>query len=434
MGNQPSPRFRILADEVNVSFVMPSLRTQTPKPPHTWESSTYRVAAVYGANASGKSTLLEAVKTLSLAVATPGTLLYQPHARAAADIPTTYDSNFTSSGIRYHYTVEAMPWGIGVERLHAYPKGVSRLLFHRTQQGPDAPINVATGPSLTGPTAEVKRLVTSTDLLLAVAARYEHKTLAPISRDMAAGASVGAVNHSEKSLDDWVQWLVSRMIENPTRWQAIAKALANMADLGIINVEVQEEQIPPEVLARMRAVLAAGVGDASTQIPDDALPAVIRSLVFTHLAEDGGSFHLGLGAQSSGTLTWLMTAGTAVEAIARGGILIVDELDASLHPSLAAAIVTMFKDPDINTTGAQVLFSTHDTSLLGNAPNKILDPGENWFCEKRGAASDVFPLADFDTRASNNEQKRYLTGRFGALPDVDFSRITAVLDLARRPA
>ena len=106
----------------------------------------------------------------------------------------------------------------------------------------------------------------------------------------------------------------------------------------------------------------------------------------------------------------------------------------SSHPTGTGAGAVLFKDPDINTTGAQVLFSTHDTSLLGNAPNKILDPGEIWFCEKRGAASDVFPLADFDTRASNNEQKRYLTGRFGALPDVDFSRITAALDLARRPA
>lgn len=73
-------------------------------------------------------------------------------------------------------------------------------------------------------------------------------------------------------------------------------------------------------------------------------------------------------------------------AIGRGDLLIVDELDASLHPALTAALVTMFKSPDINTTGAQILFSTHDATPLGNSPSKLLDPEEVWFCEKRGSS------------------------------------------------
>ncbi|SHE25470.1 AAA family ATPase [Actinomyces glycerinitolerans] len=425
--------FRVFASEAGLSFVNPSLKTQTPKPPQTWESSTYRVAAVYGANASGKSTLLDALQTLAHAVANPGHTLYAPHAQASADLPTTYDVNFTRTGIRYHYTVEAMPWGIRSEVLHAYPKGTSRLLFQRTQQSADTPIEVKSGPSLTGPTAEVKRLLTATDLLLAVASRYQHKTLAPVSQGLRAGTSIASVNRSDQSTEDWVQWIISRLIENPKRWQGIVKALAHMADLGISDVRVQEEQIPPEVLERMRALLAVGSDDLSTQIPDDALPSVVRLLVFTHSDNEGRTFDLGLGAQSTGTLTWLTTAGPAVNAIARGDLLVVDELDASLHPTLAAAMVRMFKDPDINTTGAQILFSTHDTSLLGNAPSKVLAPGEVWFCEKHGTSSEVFSLADFDTRASNNEQKRYLTGRFGALPDVDFSRVMEAIDIARAP-
>lgn len=425
--------FRTFAGQASLSFVTPSLKTQTPRPPQTWESSTYRVAAVYGANASGKSTLLDALETLAHAVANPGHTLYEPHAQASADLPTTYDVNFTAANTRYHYTVEAVPWGIRSEVLHAYPKGTSRLLFDRTQQGPDAPIEVKSGPSLTGPTAAVKQLVTATDLLLAVAARYQHKTLAPVSLGLRANSSIAYVDRSGQNIEVWVQWIISRLIESPERWRAIIKALANMADLGITDVRVQEEQIPPEALERMRAFLAAGSDDSSAQIPDDALPSVIRSLVFTHSDDDGTSFQLGLGAQSTGTLTWLTTAGPAVNAIARGNLLIVDELDASLHPTLAAAMVRMFKDPDINTTGAQLLFSTHDTSLLGNTPGKALDPGEVWFCEKRGASAEVFSLAEFDTRASNNEQKRYLTGRFGALPDVDFSQVMGALDIARSP-
>lgn len=94
----------------------------------------------------------------------------------------------------------------------------------------------------------------------------------------------------------------------------------------------------------------------------------------------------------------------------------------------------MFKSPELNASGAQLLFSAHDTTLLGNSPSRLLDPGEVWFCEKHGASSDVFPLADFNSRAGNNEQKRYLAGRFGALPAVDFSELLSCEDLPHSPA
>ncbi|CAM3006342.1 ATP/GTP-binding protein [Actinomyces slackii] len=422
--------FRCFADEAPLSFVAPSLRTQTPRPPQTWITSTYRAAAVLGANASGKSTILDALQVLGAAVATPGTLLYHPHAMASADRPTTYDVNFTADNTRYHYVVEALPWGIRSETLRSYPKGTSRLMFSREQSGPEATVTVKTGPSLKGPTAEVKRLLTSTDLMLAVAARYNHSTLRPIARSIRFGAGIVGVNRSEQGRDAWMQWVMSRMIEDPQHWPGIVRALTQMADLGITDVEVREREIPPELLARLRALLAADAEDAPSQIPEDALPTVMRSLVFTHAAQDGSAFELGVGSQSTGTMTWLATAAPAVAALARGDLLVVDELDASLHPALTAAVIEMFKSPELNTTGAQILFSTHDTTLLGNSPKKILDPGEVWFCEKRGASSELFSLDDFDSRPGNNEQKRYLAGRFGAIPDVDFSEVLASIDLS----
>ena len=216
---------------------------------------------------------------------------------------------------------------------------------------------------------------------------------------------------------------MSRMVEAPASWKEIIDALAAVADLGITGVEVQEQQVPPNVLARIRAMLAAAV-DEPGEIPRDAIDPVMRSLVFTHGGLDGEEFELGLGAQSDGTITWLATAAPAVDVLARGALLIIDELDASLHPVLAAALVTMFKDPDINRTGAQILFSTHDTSLMGNHPERCLEAGEIWFTEKgQNGASELYSLAEFDSRPGNNEQKRYLAGRFGALPTLDLSKL-----------
>ena len=415
--------YQCFTESAQLSFVRPSLRTQTPKAPQTWEDVTYRVAALYGANASGKSTLLTALARLGAAVAEPGTPLYRPHAAVSPEHPTVYEANFVTDDVRYRYVVEAVPWGVRSESLIAYPKGVRRLLFAREQHDPDAEMEMRVGASVKGPTAEVRRILTPGDLMLAVAARYRHTTLQPIARGLRRGAALLPIRRENDNEQQRLQWVMSRMVEAPAGWKEIIDALAAVADLGIAGVEVQEQQVPPNVLARIRAMLAAAV-DEPGEIPGDAVDPIVRSLVFTHVGIDGEKFELGLGAQSDGTITWLATAAPAVDVLARGALLIIDELDASLHPVLAAALVTMFKDPDINRTGAQILFSTHDTSLMGNHPERCLEAGEIWFTEKgQDGASELYSLADFDSRPGNNEQKRYLAGRFGALPTLDLSKL-----------
>ena len=110
-------------------------------------------------------------------------------------------------------------------------------------------------------------------------------------------------------------------------------------------------------------------------------------------------------------------------------MLCIDELDASLHPTLTATLVDMFKDPDLNTRGAQILFTTHDTALLDNSPIQLLEAGEVWMTEKSPfGASKLFSLADFPSnRKGTNKQRRYLAGAFGAIPRVDTSSLRRYL-------
>ena len=116
--------YKCFAEEAHLSFVRPSLKTQVPRSGQSWADVTYRVAAVYGANASGKSTLLEALATLSTELAGSDARLFQPHAsKLKANEPTVYSANFTQDGVRYTYAVEAHPWGIGRESLYSYPRG-----------------------------------------------------------------------------------------------------------------------------------------------------------------------------------------------------------------------------------------------------------------------------------------------------------------------
>lgn len=216
--------------------------------------------------------------------------------------------------------------------------------------------------------------------------------------------------------------------DKPEWWSDLGDAIARAADLGIARIELEEQEVPPDVLAEIRRVAATLSEDEEAEIPDEVLRAMQRSLVFHHRGSDG-EHKLMLEAQSQGTLTWLATVGPALEALHEGRVLLVDELDASLHPTLTATLVEMFKDETLNRTGAQVVFTTHDTSLLDNSPTQLLDSGEVWLCEKNeDGTSELFSLADFtSTRKGTNKQRRYLVGTFGAIPRVNTTAIRRVL-------
>jgi AAA15 family ATPase/GTPase len=104
-----------------------------------------------------------------------------------------------------------------------------------------------------------------------------------------------------------------------------------------------------------------------------------------------------------------------------------DELDASLHPTLSMQLIKLFTDPATNPRGAQLIFAAHDTSLLNH-----LNRDEVWLTEKVNGVTKLGALAEFAgerVRKSQNLEKAYLGGRFGALPDVDRTEFLRALGL-----
>ncbi|CAM2866080.1 ATP/GTP-binding protein [Actinomyces slackii] len=419
--------YRCFAEEATLDLTRGALRTLTPRAGSSWEESTWRTAAIYGANASGKSTLISAISHLRHAIKGERGLLHQPHLLdgESAALPTRYHVDFIHEGIRYAYSVEAQPWGIAREEL--WEAGFRwRKLFIRTQGEQDKEPTIDAGSSLTGPTAEVRRITTTEDLFLAVALRYGHASLAPVARGLRA---FRFIRHDDEERAARLQWMMAQLANTPAQWTEISDAIAHTADLGITRVELEERDLPPEFLDSLRRFLRSVHEQEEDAIPDDLLAALKRSLVFYHRGTDGQERRLPLGAQSQGTVTWLATVGPALDAMRQGQTLFVDELDASLHPTLSATLVELFKDPDLNRTGAQLVFTTHDTSLLDNSPTQLLDSGEVWMCEKSSdGRSELFSLADFtSTRKGTNKQRRYLVGAFGAIPTVDASKIRQLL-------
>jgi AAA15 family ATPase/GTPase len=143
----------------------------------------------------------------------------------------------------------------------------------------------------------------------------------------------------------------------------------------------------------------------------------VRGLLLRQQGEEAG--WLPLSEQSHGTVSLMSIAGPLLSALRDGGVVAIDGLEASLHPSVALHIVSQFNAPATNPRGAQLLFTTHDTHLIGGTMDaEPLRPDQVWLTEKSNeGATNLYPLSDFKLPEGDvNLERAYLHGRFGAVP------------------
>lgn len=141
---------------------------------------------------------------------------------------------------------------------------------------------------------------------------------------------------------------------------------------------------------------------------------IARNLLFRHGTGNG---KLRESEESTGTMAWLALGTAVVNALRHGQVLVVDELGSSLHPQLSRLIIDWFEDPEINTTGAQLIFTSHDMTLLDAGRGNREKREQVWFVEKGAdGASELFNLDDFSLQKGSNIVKQYLEGRFGGIP------------------
>ncbi|MCK9895113.1 ATP/GTP-binding protein [Frankia sp. AgB32] len=425
-------RFRVanhrsIRDEAELSLVSPSLRTITP-PGGDWAAATTRVAAIYGANAAGKSNLLDAIDFAIGAVRKSATAWaerevfpFQPFLLVPTEDrgPSFYEFSLVEGGVRYDYGFRCSERGVHEEWLFSYPEGRRRRLFVR--HGPEN-VSIIFSRNLSGENAALSSLVRPRTLFLSVAANAEHKLLKMIHQNIVQQFYYARYNEFDKNFP---LAMIMQQIEREDS-QKNAIALPKMADIGIVGVRTETKKIS----ARQKAILLAALGPK--EVDTQALGEGQRFLTFTHATKHEADFEIPQDDQSSGTLAWLALAMPALHAFQHGGVLLVDELDASLHPHLAAALIGMFKDSEINRSGAQLVFTTHGTAFMSPESPVTLEPAEIWFTEKDAdGATELYSLAEYPTRASDNFSRRYLGGRYGAIPIIDPDALSEVLGGAR---
>jgi predicted ATPase len=201
--------------------------------------------------------------------------------------------------------------------------------------------------------------------------------------------------------------------------------LLQAANLGITDARVREADA--ELLERIkRAAITPGT-ENELEDRDSEASILEPGVVLSHRGP-AGTVEFGADEESHGTMVWFGLAGPVVRALASGSVLLVDEIEAGLHPALVRQLVRLFQDPETNPKGAQLIFNSHEASLLGDSgEERVLGRDQVWFTEKSDdGASRLYALSDLRPRIDEAIGRRYLAGKYGAAPilaDSDFAEV-----------
>ncbi|PSK95724.1 hypothetical protein CLV63_114157 [Murinocardiopsis flavida] len=425
-------RFRVanhrsIREEQELSLVAVP-RQGEAKPKASEIPRTVRVAGIYGANASGKSNVLDALRWMQWALrgsftswspdgGVPRTCFTLDEESRKA--PSFYEADLVDRGVRYSYGFEVTDQEVMGEWLFAFPKGRPQRMFERSKHEQEEDYRF--GRSLTGELQQIRRLTRPNALFLSTAASNNHKRLSRLYRAMTQHLKAATQNSVEEQ--SRTRFTTSLLAEEETADQV--NRLVRIADLGISRVRMEKKPVDEELLARLtRSFEPEGFPKEFFQTMRDDLST---TLIFTHACA-GQPGELSIDEESDGTRSWISLVGPLIQVLRQGDVFLVDEIDSSLHPMISSTMIKMFKDPDINPRGAQLIFASHDTTLLGTMlENKLLDRDEVWFTEKDAhGATSLFSLAEFRPRGTENAERGYLQGRYGAVPFVDFSEIRSL--------
>jgi hypothetical protein len=382
-------------------------------------------AVLYGANASGKSNVLKAlhfvdwfVQNSARSIKPDGATKAEPFRLdlEGRDKPSEFEITFVTEGIRYQFGFALDAKRVYEEWLYAYPKSRPQCWYERK-------LDRSTGDykwdfsqkHFKGDKESLSRQTRPNALFLSTGAQFNHEQLRRIQKWFETELYYLPLAESDPSVE-WVS-TANMMFEQEDTRESVS-TLVRDADLGISEVQVAqrpvfEEEIPPlpdDASAEMKKFHP--VMEAAWE----ALQGETRpETVWLHpVAGSERSETFERGQESAGTLRYFAVLGPWSEALKKGAVLFIDELGANIHPLLVRGLLRMIHSPTENPAGAQVIFTTHDVTLLDKG---IFRRDQVWLTEKdQDGATRLYPLTDYQPRKDESLAKGYLAGRYGAIP------------------
>lgn len=369
------------------------------------------VAAIYGANSSGKSNVFKAMGVFRYIVIRnskldPGDTLFQDPFLLdvqTQEAPTVFEIQFLLDSTVYRYGFEYLSTEIDSEWLYERkiePNSKEHVLFYR--EGEDFTLSTKYFPE----GKNKKELTTKNRLFLSLVAQLNGNISQKLIKYLRRCNTISGIEgggYEKLSLE---------MIEHHSEGYQEAMELFKKLDLGFTEIEVEEKEVPNGLKERLAALQDIN--------PEKLQDAKVYETYTTHNVYDkegkvvGHTKFSAENFESNGTNKVISFSGPLFNTLLKGKVLFVDELDAKLHPMLTRAIVRLFMDKETNPKGAQLVFTTHDTHLLDK---EYLRRDQVWFTEKDATeASDLYSLLEFKERNDRNFEKNYIEGRYGAIP------------------
>jgi AAA15 family ATPase/GTPase len=380
-----------------------------------------KTAAIYGPNAGGKSNFIKAMVQFRRLIlnsskdsqkgepipVTPFRL-----SSATEDAPTFFEALFLKDGIRYRYGFEATKETIVSEWLYRQADSIRpTCLFTRENNSINPGDMFKEGKGL-------EERTRSNALFLSVVAQFN-------------GSIAGEVMNCIRQLraltglsDGHYRHFTANLLSNK-EYGTLIRELVRQADVGIedlIKEDVDKDQFL-EKLSKDNKDLPQAVRDLLAQSASGT--PIVRTV---HQRFDPDKRAIGkvefdlASEESAGTQQFFALAGPFLHTLGEGAVLVVDELDARLHPLLTKQLVGLFNS-SANRKNAQLIFATHDQGLLDQ---KQIRRDQIWFVEKdEMGASNLFSLDEIKgVRKDANFQKEYLLGQFGGVPHLgDFQKV-----------
>jgi uncharacterized protein len=375
-------------------------------------------AVVYGANASGKSKMMEALSFMkqfainsSIQSQKGQPIEVEPFLldTVSSALPSLFEVIFLHKSQLFRYGFEVNRHEVTAEWLYHRPKTKEVEIFYRKGQE----FEVHPRQFSKGATLAKEKLIRNNALMLSVAAQFNDKLAGEVIDWFNRLQIISGIKESDYA------GFTMRMSREPGYKQK-AMDLMQAADLGIEDISFKT------IEAVGLSVDSAGYFRGTAPKPGDyseteAFPkAVTTHNIYDEEFRKQGMVSFSMDKhESHGTRKFIFLTGPILDAIENGLVLVVDELDSNIHPRLVNEIVELFNSAKSNQLNAQLIFNTHNTTLLDS---DLFRRDQIWFTEKdRFGAATLFSLADFksEVRKTENFERNYLLGKYGAVPIVE---------------
>lgn len=397
--------FRTFKDKTTFSLIASNYDKDTREAENIYSEENFglrilKSAVVYGANASGKSKLLDAFAFLRHFVINSSkesqkgeTIDVHPFLLSdeTENEPSEFEIIFLYNKTLYRYGFEATKYKIASEWLYYKPKTKEVELFYREENN----FNTHKRNFAKGGTVVKEGLVRDNALLVSVAAQFNEAT------------AINVLDWFEKNA------IISGLYDGEYRDNTINK-LNNLVDKARILKFLKAADIGIEGLELLKI--------ESGKYKDNPFSTVlvIKNKYQNKTKIGTINFFLSLD-ESEGTRKYFYILGPVLDTLEKGGVLIVDELDSKLHPNLVCKIVSLFNSKELNKKNAQLIFNTHDTNLLSSG---LFRRDQIWFTNKdKFGEAKLYSLADFkseEVRKTEPFEDNYIMGKYGAVPFLGF--------------